>query len=500
MTKKAGLRTEILLTLTLLLVAALLLGGLLMLRLTETRLLEERIHHLNVVTKTLSFLPIELQSGQLQRALKQLTETGQCDSWWLYNQDLQLLESFTLVPREPLNPSRRQQAQLTAETQRRISFPTLLPSFRDDIDTGVYYAIPLLDDNRFIGLIELHFSLDDIRRQLLSSLRILLLYVVLYGLVLTAAGYFLLQRNIIRPAQVLLRATEAVGRGSLNTRLPATGPHEIAQLAVAYNRMVEALRHSRAETGRHINELEQTNQQLQQVRDELIRSEKMASVGQLAAGLAHELGNPLAAVIGYLELLKQKVARADNKDIIERSLTETMRIDYLVRELLDFSRPQSVTVPEPVDLAAELRACCTLLRNQGSLGTIQIIDLLPVTLRPVMLNRQKLEQVLINLLLNAVHACSNQGNKGRIELSGGNDDSNVWIAVKDNGHGIPAENQQRIFDPFFTSKEPGSGTGLGLTICHRIVEEAGGRILVTSLEEVGSTFRLEFSVTGKMIS
>lgn len=488
MTKQVGLRTEILVTLTFLLIAALLLGGLLMLRLTEKRLLEERMRHLNEVTKIIALMPAASPSSSLRQTLTLLTETSHGDSWWIYDQHLQLLESYSLVPRVPLSPSRRQQAQLTREIQQRVTFPALLTLFRGP-DSGAHFAIPLFDGQRFSGLIELHFSLNDLRRQLLGSLPVLLLFVALYGLVLIAAGYFLLQRNIIRPAQALLQATQAVGRGSFTTRLPTTGPQEIAQLADAYNQMVDALRLSRAETDEQIYQLEQTNRQLQQARDELVRSEKMASVGQLAAGLAHELGNPLAALVGYLELLKQRITDAGNGDIIARSLTETMRIDYLVRELLDFSKPQSVTITEPVDLAAELRACCTLLRNQGSLGQVQIVDNLPTQSQTIMINPKKLEQVLINLLVNAVHACN--GN-GRIELSGLQENDSVWIAISDTGCGISEEKLSRIFDPFYTTKAPGSGTGLGLTLCHRIIEEAGGRILVTSQAGVGSSFRVEF--------
>ena len=493
MAKVVGLRTEILVTLTFLLVAALLLGGLLMLRLTEQRLLGERVRHLDEMARLVAvalaqqdFQEIEDNRGMLrQQLLSSLSESSHYDGWWLFDQNLNLIESFTSAGSEPFNTARRQQVRLTGESERRINFPALLNLF-SDVDAGVHLAVPLLSDHRFAGVLELHFSLDDIRLQLIDALQLLFIYVVLYGLVLIAAGYYLLQRNIIRPANLLLQATRDVGRGDLETRLPIAGPAELAQLAAAYNDMVHALKTSRAETRTHIDELEHTNHQLQQARYELIRSEKMASVGQLAAGLAHELGNPLAALIGYLELLKQRLASAD-RDVVERSLTEARRIDYLLRELLNFSRPADKTGVDTIDPVIELRTCRDLLSHQGAFDHIRIDDLLPSRCGVVRINRQKLHQVFINLLINAVHAC---GDKGLIELTAGSEQGSIWVKIRDDGCGIAGSDINQIFDPFYTTKPPGEGTGLGLTICHRIIDEAGGRLQVESTPGKGSSFRL----------
>ncbi len=491
--KSVGLRTEILVTLTFLLVAALLLGGMLMLRLTEQRLLAERLRHLEETTRLVAVAlspqqetaePVSYRSSR-QQVLVQLSETSHCDGWWLFDQHLNPLESFSTAGRLPFNTARRQQVRLTGDVERRVDFPTLLNLF-SATTAGVQLAIPLYVDQRFAGVLEMHFSLDDIRLQLMDALRLLLIYVVLYGLVLIAAGYYLLQRNIIKPAKVLLRATQDVGRGDLNTRLPVAGPTELAQLATAYNEMVTALNTSQAQTRIHIDELKNTNRQLQQARDELIRSEKMASVGQLAAGLAHELGNPLAALIGYLELLKKRLSCAD-KDVAERALVEAGRIDFLVRELLNFSRPADKTSIDRVDPVVELRVCRELLTHQGTFGQICVVDLLPAASAIVRINQQKLHQVFINLLLNAAHACEK---KGVIELTAGIGQEVLWLQIKDDGCGIAADDLTQIFDPFYTTKAPGEGTGLGLTICHRIIDEAGGHLQVESSLHQGSSFRL----------
>lgn len=497
MAKVVGLRTEILVTLTFLLVAALMLCGLLMLRLTEQRLLGERLRHLDelvqivvIAAQDVSLNNSQFAAGPLQQTLNRLTETGSCDGWWLYDQHLELLESFTMAGSEPFPPARRQQVRVTGSTERRINFPSLLKLFHDT-DAGAHWVAPLQQNNRFSGVIELHFNLDDIRLQLLDALQLLLVYVGLYGLVLIAAGYYLLQRNIIRPASLLLRATHDVVRGELETRLPTTGPTEIAELATAYNQMVSALKSSRSETQTHIADLRHTNQQLQQARDELIRSGKMASVGQLAAGLAHELGNPLAALIGYLEVLKQRLTVPAEKDIAERSLAETQRIDYLVRELLNFSKPADKSAVDLVAPVTELRACRDLLANHGSFGRVRILDRLPEALQMARINRQKLHQVFINLLLNGVHAC---GEQGGIELSAATENNSIRLQIKDDGCGIGAADLERIFDPFYTTKAPGEGTGLGLSICHRIIEEAGGRLQVESELGQGSCFTVVLPV------
>ncbi len=496
MTKTVGLRTEILITLTLLLGAALLLGGLMMLRLTEKNLLEERVRQLDslsrVLGQSIAILAGKGEMSQSRNLLKVLPENVNCDGWWLYDQGVDLVDSWTSSENEVERSSvtRRQQVKFTGELQRVINFQTFLNVFINSNSTA-HFIIPLNSNNRFSGILELNYSLNDIHSILLKSQQIIIIYVLLYGAILILTGYYLLQRNIIKPVLNLLQATEEVSRGNLATRLPMFGPREFLQLAEAYNQMVEALQNSRGETEKHIASLEETNRDLKQARNELIRSEKMASVGQLSAGLAHELGNPLSALIGYLEFLKQKIESDSGKDIIERSLVETNRIDFLVRELLDFSRPADNIQVESIDLIIALNSSVQLLQNQGALTDFAIINVLPEVLPPIRIDPHKLQQVLINLLLNAAQACDKTG---RITLSAGAGDTCVWLGIRDNGCGIAAADLNKIFEPFFTSKPPGEGTGLGLAICQRIVEEAGGDIQVESHPGDGSLFKLVFPV------
>jgi len=494
--KSVGLRVEILITLTILLGAALLLGGIMMLHLMEKNLLHERSVQLDSLSQVLAkSLALQLDedyqfiANRNLQLLTSLPANVNCTNWNLYDHELTSVGSFGDGGSGGFSVARRQMVKLSGQSQHKIDFPLLLNIF-DKSKPVALYLVPINVGNRFVGLLALHFSLADIRYDLLRSQQLMFVYILLYGIILVLTGYYLLQRNIIRPAKNLVLATEAVSRGNLETRLPVAGPTEIMKLATAYNQMVEALQASKCETQKQIASLEDANKILQQTRDELIKSEKMASVGQLAAGLAHEVGNPLAAVIGYLELLRQQIITENEQDIIERTLIETKRIDYLVRELLEYARPALSSNVEELNLLDEIRASVKLLHNQGSFGRVVVIDKMPDLELMVKHNRSKMQQTFINLLLNAVQAC---GDDGKIELLAGCDGGINWIEISDNGCGIELSQLDLIFEPFYTTKDPGQGTGLGLAICQRLIAEVEGDITVSSKIGLGSIFRLEFS-------
>jgi signal transduction histidine kinase len=495
--KATGLRTEILMTLVVLLGAALFFVGLVMLRYTESSLLEERVNQLDAFTQLLgaSFNVSTLGVSVTKRddVNSMLPDAVDCRSWRLFDQELLLLESWSLSKGRasgPFPPASIVFLQSQGRVQRTVDYTSFL-SFVGAQTAEAKFLVPLFRERRFEGALEIVYSLEDIKERVFQSQILVFVYILLYGLVLAGAGYFLLQRNIIKPAQNLLIATEAVGSGNLETMLPEAGPLEIRHLAEAYNRMVAALRKSRGETESHIEILKDTNLTLEQTRNELVQREKMASTGQLAAGLAHELGNPLAAVIGYLEILKQSLSDAQQRDIVGRSLVEATRIDFLVQELLNFSRPDERAAVENVDLVSELISTVALLQHQGALKHIDIVDQLTELNATVQINRIKLQQVFINLLLNAVCACDEGG---QITLSSGCSDTQIWVAITDSGCGMDETELTRIFDPFYTTKEVGQGTGLGLTVCQRIIHESGGWIMVDSTLEQGSRFILNWKI------
>ena len=250
--------------------------------------------------------------------------------------------------------------------------------------------------------------------------------------------------------------------------------------------MVDALRSSRKHTDQHIRSLQQANQELEQTRDELLRSEKMASIGHLAAGMAHEIGNPLAAVVGYLGLLKSELPDGRHQDIVGHADAELERIDQLVRDVLDYAKPvtdQEETL-DPVPIA---RQALTMLDRQGVFDAVRLIDDLPEQLPSVRMVPHRLMQVCVNLFVNARDASPSMG---QIHVSGGANDKSVWFAIADEGQGIPEANLPYIFDPFYTTKAPGKGRGLGLAVCHRVVDEMGGTIEVHSKVGAGSVFKV----------
>jgi two-component system, NtrC family, sensor kinase len=292
---------------------------------------------------------------------------------------------------------------------------------------------------------------------------------------------------VIGPIRRLKDATARIARGDLDHGLPEKGTREIAELAASFNQMSTSLKRSREQTAETITSLIEANEALAQTRQELIRSEKMASVGHLAAGMAHEIGNPLSAAIGYLELLKRGPSTPHEQDLCRRTLDELERIDRLVRDLLDYAAPANAAAEllDPLQVAAD---AVHLLENQGAFGGIRVALEASESLPRVRIERHKLTQVFVNLLLNARDALGENGGVIGLSIDGHGDE--VVLSVHDDGAGMAPEVSSHIFDPFFTTKGPGQGRGLGLSVCHRIIDEAGGSIEVLSTPGAGSVFRI----------
>jgi len=307
--------------------------------------------------------------------------------------------------------------------------------------------------------------------------------VIVYGTVLAVFGVYLLNRNVVKPVRQLHQATATVAAGDLTSVVIPTGPGEIHELADSFNQMIQALAHSRAETEAHIATLEETNRALAQARDDLVRSEKLATVGHLAAGMAHEIGNPLGAVVGYLNLLKDDLS-GESRDLAERSLVETARIDRLVRELLDYAAPVD-REPDLFCPVVLLRETIEMLRHQGQFDGVEVDDRCAAEDCQVEMNRDRLMQVWINLLLNARDAMAGQG---AVEIASRRDGADIVIDITDHGPGVDSGTLPRIFEPFYTTKDPGRGYGLGLAVCQRIIDESGGKLQASNATGKGACF------------
>jgi signal transduction histidine kinase len=315
------------------------------------------------------------------------------------------------------------------------------------------------------------------------------------GVLIALAGSLLLARVVARPVNRILETAARLDPSRAPHRLPLLGDAgglALSRAALAFERIAAALDDEQRRLASKVDELTTANTQLAEARESLIRTEKLATVGRLAAGLAHEVGNPLGAITGYVELARRRLPpepHPELADALERIDSAASRIDRTVRDLLDFARP-SVAELVPVDLGAALDGALRLARVQGRFKHVDVSVSLAPGLRRVVADEHHLAQVLLNLLLNAGDA---MGGEGRVQVSAVNGGGGeVLVEIADDGPGIAPEDLPRIFDPFFTTKEPGAGTGLGLAICHRLMESFGGEIAVKAGQGRGATFTLRF--------
>ncbi len=351
----------------------------------------------------------------------------------------------------------------------------------------------VIKNGDMLGRAGMTLSLVDEQRRIIRTRQLLISYFVLDFILLLGLGAFILSRIVVNPVNRLLIATEKITSGVYGHRLAVRGVRELAQLAEAFNAMSLTLEQKQHEVLLHVERIEQVNRDLQLAREEAIRSEKMASVGLLAAGTAHEIGTPLASVMGYAEILAQDLGHLPvQADYLQRIIDGCNRIDRIVRGLLEYARPKQAAV-EQVDLAVLLKVTLELLQNQGLLKGVDVVVSIEEDLPPVYLDPFQFQQVLINLIANADDAMPNGGTL-QLVLKHGNLPSIQELEVIDSGTGIAAENLGKLFDPFFTTKEPGQGTGLGLAISARIIESFGGKISVQSRLGEGSCFSLRLPV------
>jgi len=367
--------------------------------------------------------------------------------------------------------------------------------------------------------------------------KLLLVTIILDAIVLIIFGSFLLSRVLVKPIKDLVRLTQKISEGDFSQKIEVTSKNEIGQLIGSFNRMIERLKENQESLESYLESLESANKQLKQAQEELIRTEKLASIGRFAAGVAHEVGNPLGAILGYTSILqKEGIDREESKDYLKRVEREIERINRIVRELLDFARPSQFEIKD-VEINKVIESALSLLSYQKNFKDIETqLDMQP-DLPMIKGDESQLSQVFINIILNANDAMPNGGilriqtrthvveNPDVDRLQGiyprrrksdpmesdysrmrkadplavlfkkfSEGDQLVKIRISDTGIGIKKEDLENIFDPFFTTKDPNKGTGLGLSISLRIVESLGGEIRVESEVGKGATFEVYFPV------
>ncbi len=322
----------------------------------------------------------------------------------------------------------------------------------------------------------------------LSSL--LRLYLFLTGAFILLIAYVVLTRLIVRPVENLTRAAERLGSGKVHDEVPVAGAAEVASLAVRFNRMARELRGERSALETRLGELERATSELRATQDHLIRSEKLASVGRLSAGIAHEIGNPLAAILGLVELLQMGgLDGAEQAEFLRRIRSETERIHRIIRELLAYSRNQPEAAPPAAcaDLVEVVEHAVKLLTPQQDLRRIDIERRFESDSLWVRGSADELSQIALNLLLNATDAIAGEG-KILVAVSTESETDSVVLTVTDTGPGIPHAVRDKLFEPFVTTKAPGKGTGLGLAVCQALVQRYGGSIQAGNDSHGGARF------------
>lgn len=330
----------------------------------------------------------------------------------------------------------------------------------------------------------------DDRARIGQLVRGVALYMSVFALALLVFAYIVLTRAIVRPIEQLARAADRVATGARDLDLPASAAREVAELGASVRAMTARLREEEQALRSKVEELTTATRRLGETREQLAGSEHMASVGRLAAGIAHEIGNPIAAIMGMHDLLDGAETTDDTRaDFLTRMRRETERIHVVVRDLLDYARPDAS--PEPTRRVADVvDDVVSLVRPQKEFKEIDVEVEVDADASAA-LSPQRLTQVLLNLVLNAGAALAGSGAEHAIVVRARSSGPTVRIEVEDDGPGVPADLAPRIFDPFVTTKEVGAGTGLGLAVCQGIVEAANGRIYLDRSYERGARFVVE---------
>jgi hypothetical protein len=361
---------------------------------------------------------------------------------------------------------------------------------------AVARVIPVVRNGVTVGRAGIVLSLTGENERLERSQKLYIAYFVIDFILLLGVGSYILSQIVVKPINRLLAATEKITGGHYGQQVRVSGSAELVRLAESFNDMSLSLLGKERQVSEHVAALEGANEELRQAREEAVHTEKMASIGLLAAGMAHEVGTPLASIMGYAELLSgEQPVNPVIQDYAQRISGDCSRIDRIVRGLLDFARPRGSAV-EACDVNHLVSATLQLLAQQGAFKLIKVANQPGERLPMALVDPHKLQQVLINLILNSRDAMPGGG---KLALRTMQDACPAFLRqtscclrldVMDSGEGIPEEHLARIFDPFFTTKPPGKGTGLGLAISARIIEAFGGRITVKSTPGTGSCFTL----------
>jgi two-component system NtrC family sensor kinase len=357
-------------------------------------------------------------------------------------------------------------------------------------------------EQSILGVLDVQMSMEQLDRIVGErQWQALGLAVVILSLsmLLTAA---IVYRAVHLPARQLRRGTDELARGNLDVAIDLERSDELGDLAKSFNRMAASLREADAELRSWSQTLEdrvrQKTEELEQMNQQMIRVERTASLGRMAATVAHELNNPLSGILTYAKLITKRVERSlpegpdrekvlDNLDLIR---SESVRCGNIVRDLLTFARGRSAEFA-PAHLHELVEQTLKLISHHGKLKQIHTEVELTLENDEIICDREQIVQALLALLINAVEAMHDGGRLVVRTAAAGEPADLVHLSVRDDGVGIPPEVREHMFDPFFSTKNEAKGVGLGLAVVYGIVRRHEGNVSVESRPGEGATFTLE---------
>lgn len=370
---------------------------------------------------------------------------------------------------------------------------------------AIIIGSPLVKEGYTRGGISVAIPLEGIYKMLRRSQKILLIYILINTVIFTLIGLYRLSKIYFKPMHRLVERADEYREDEDLFFSVRKEDNELHLLSKALNRMLQRISEDKKKLKSTVYSLEKANIELKQVQKEIVQAEKLASVGRLSSGIAHEIGNPIGIIMGYLELLKQKnISDSEKTEYITRTENEINRINTIIHQLLDLSRPSNDGA-QPVSVHDIINDITEVVRTQPMMADIEINKRLDAQEDTVIADANQLRQVFLNLIINAADAIASGEKKFPGELtiestviedaSGADNEPPaqqpfLQIIYIDNGPGISPEKLDNIFDPFFTTKEPGKGTGLGLSVSFMIVESLGGTIKAVSQLGKGTTMTI----------
>ena len=365
---------------------------------------------------------------------------------------------------------------------------------------AILVSVPIGRSGQILGAMASVVPLASIYDKLRQYNKPVLIYILFNTAVLSFIGLYRIFRIYLRPIDRLIRQADDYGCDEDLFFAFRQEDNELNRLSSALNRMLQRIAEDKQKLQESVASLERANAELKRAQHEIIRAEKMASVGRLAAGIAHEIGNPIGIVLGYLDLIRQPdLSREELDDFALRAEKEIQRINTVIRQLLDLARPKE-GVARMVAVHEVIQDIAEVMSHQPMMAEIELQTQLASAHDRLWADGDQLRQVFLNMLLNAadaIRAAVRPGN-GLIRITTASEDgigpeAEKWLTIRfqDNGEGIAPDQLDNIFDPFYTTKEPGKGTGLGLAVSYMIIQKLGGSIGVQSQLGQGSTLVIQ---------